>query len=135
LHLNLTWRLLAAAAVGAFADLYVMGDAYSYAARMRGSYPYHAVALWCVLAGLLLVPLILNFGARRTLLITAALWTGLAIVHTIVLVAETSADPTSHNLWPFEYLMLSLFALPALLGATAGRFAGQAWRAGDGSKV
>jgi hypothetical protein len=116
--------LLSAAAVGAFADLYVMGDEYSNAA---------AVALWCALAGLLLVPLILNFGAKRTLLISAAVWAGMTIAHTIVLIVETSADPTSHNLWPFEYLMLALVAVPALLGATAGRFAGQAWAAGTGS--
>ena len=75
--------------MGAFADLYVMGDAYSYAARTRGSYPYNAVALWCALAGLLLVPLILNFGAKRTLPISAAVWAGMAIVHTIVLIVET----------------------------------------------
>lgn len=89
--------------MGAFADLYVMGDEYSNAA---------AVALWCALAGLLLVPLILNFGAKRTLLISAAVWAGMTIAHTIVLIVETSADPTSHNLWPFEYLMLSLVAVP-----------------------
>jgi hypothetical protein len=124
-------RLLAAAAVGVFADFLGMGDYYNYSARMRGSHP---VALWCVLAALLLVPVILNFGAKQTLRISAAVWAGMAIPHTIVLILETSADPTSHNLWPFEYVMLSILAFTALLGALAGRFAGQAWRAATRSK-
>lgn len=120
-------RLLAAAAVGALADFFGMGDAYSYSARMHQSHP---AALWSVLAALLLVPAVLNFGVRQTLRITAAVWAGMAIPHTILLVAEISADPTSHNLFPFEYVLLGLFAIPALLGAVAGRFAGQAWGGG-----
>jgi hypothetical protein len=126
-------RLVAAAGVGAFADFYLMGDAYSYTARMRGSYPFNASALWCALAALVVAPLILNFGASRTLLTSAAVWAGLVITHTIVLIKEISADPTSHNLFPFEYGMLSFFAVPAL-GAAVGRFAGQAWGTRGGGK-
>lgn len=123
------WRLLAAAAVGVFADLFAMGDAYAYASRMRG---LHAVALWGALAALLAVPVVLNFGEKHTLRITAAVWAGMLVPHTLVLIREISADPTSHNLWPFEYALLCLFAVPALLGAVAGRFAGQAWVTGNG---
>jgi hypothetical protein len=131
MRLNLTLRLSIAAAAGVFADLFGMGDAYAYSTRMH---EMHAVALCSVLAALLLVPFILNFAARRTLLISGAVWTGMAISHTIVLIAEISADPTSHNLFPFEYVMLSFFAVPALLGALAGRFAGQAWGSRGGGK-
>jgi hypothetical protein len=119
-------RLLASAAVGVFADLFGMGDAYSYTARMR---THHLAAEYWVLVALLLGPLILNFGARRTLAISAAVWVGMAVTHTIVLIREVSADPTSHDLLPFEYIMLCVLAIPALLGAAIGRFAGQAWRA------
>jgi hypothetical protein len=50
----------------------------------------------------------------------AVVWAGMAIPHTILPIAETSANPTSHNLWPFEYLFLCIFAVPALFGAAAG---------------
>jgi hypothetical protein len=131
MRLNLTLRLSIAAAVGVFADLFGMGDAYTYSTRMH---QMHAVALCSVLASLLLVPFILNFGAKRTLPMAGTVWTGMAISHSIVLIAEISADPTSHNLFPFEYVMLSFFAVPALLGAVAGRFAGQAWGSRGRSK-
>jgi hypothetical protein len=117
-------QLSGSAAVGAFADFYILGDAYSYAHRMRGPYPFNAVALWWAVAALVAVPFVLNFGARRTLQISATVWAGLAIAHTILLIVEISADPTSHNLWPFEYIRLSLWAVPALLSAAVGRFAG-----------
>ena len=132
MRLNPKLRFLAAALVGLFADLFGMGDAYSYQARMRG---LHTVALWCALAALLLVPAVLNFGEKLTLRIAAAVWSGMAVPHTLVLIREISVDPTSHNLWPFEYIILCLFAVPALLGGVAGRFAGQAWAAGNQRKV
>ena len=37
--------------------------------------------------------------------------------------AETIADPTSHNLWPFELVMYFLLGLVAVVGAYVGRFA------------
>lgn len=125
-------RYLAAAAVGLFADLFGIGDAYAYHARMRG---LHSAALWCALAALLIVPAILNFGSKLTLRLAAAILAGMAVPHTLVLIREISVDPTSHNLWPFEYILLGLFVVPALLGGAAGRFAGQAWAAGNRGKV
>jgi len=59
---------------------------------------------------------------------------GTAVPHTILLIAETSADPPP-TIRPFEYFFLCLFAIPGLLGAAAARFAGQAWRAGARGEV
>jgi len=60
-----------------------------------------AVALFCSVSTLLLIPAILNFGS----------------------------DPTAHNFWPFEYLFLFAFAVPVLIGAVTGHSAGQNWAA------
>lgn len=49
---------------------------------------------------------------------------GVAVGWLILFVVQVSADPTSHNLWPFEVLMLSLGGL-AWLGLIAlGRWIG-----------
>jgi hypothetical protein len=43
-------------------------------------------------------------------------------------IVETSADPTSHNLWPLEVLIALLMGLvAALAGALAGRLAARAF--------
>jgi len=113
-------RFIAAGLLGVVVDLLVMGDAYAYSTRMRQSHP---VTLVAGLVGMVVVTAFLNFGKHRTFAIAAIVWLGMVAAHTLVLIAEMSRDPTSHNLWPFEYLSILLFGIPALLGATAGRLA------------
>jgi len=121
-------RLLFAAATGFFADLFGMGDAYDYSERMHTT---HSALLITALAALLIVPAILNFGQRMTFRIPIAVWIGMAIPHTTVLAVEVSRDPTSHNLFPFEYILITAFTIPALSGSLAGGFAGRAWSRGN----
>ena len=113
-------RFLAAAALGIAADLFAMGDAYGYSARMQHA---HAAAFVGALVALFLGTAVLNFGARRTFAVAAIVWAGMMAAHTLALIAETSRDPTSHNLWPFEYLFISLLVMPALMGAAVGKLA------------
>ena len=120
-----TTRLSAAAAVGFFADLSAMGDAYRHQEWMRGDPP---VLLVCSLSALLLVHAVRNFGERLTF-VTAAVWGGLALAHTMRQIAEISSDPTRHNLWSFAPMLLFVLAVPPLIGAATGHFAGQAWAA------
>ena len=40
----------------------------------------------------------------------------------VAMIAEIVADPTSHNLFPFELVMYAAMALPVLLAALAGRW-------------
>lgn len=115
--MNFALRLSCGAAAGVFADLFAIGDAYGYTARIREP---HNVALACGLLVLLLVPAALNLRGRRTFAIAAAVWGGMVATHTAVLIAETSHDPTSHNLWPFEYLFICMFALVGLIGPCWG---------------
>jgi hypothetical protein len=42
------------------------------------------------------------------------------LLNTINLVHDTSLDPTSHNLWPFEFVMLGILGFPAIPGAFFG---------------
>ena len=39
----------------------------------------------------------------------------------ICMIAELAADPTSHNLFPFELVMYDAFSIPAILAAGLGR--------------
>ncbi len=39
----------------------------------------------------------------------------------VLSIAEMVADPTSHNLWPFEWFFYALETLPGILGAFLGR--------------
>jgi len=38
----------------------------------------------------------------------------------IVATYEMSISPTSHNLWPFEFLLYGLFSIPAIVGSFIG---------------
>jgi len=38
-------------------------------------------------------------------------------------IAEMIADPTSHNLFPFEFVMYAVFSIPAVVAAGLGRVA------------
>jgi hypothetical protein len=115
--------LAAAAALGIVADLFAMGDAYEYSARMQQT---HVAAFVAALIALFLGTAVLNFGAQRTFAVAAMVWAGMMAAHTWVLIWETSRDPTSHNLWPFEYFFMSFLVILALMGAVAGRLAGAA---------
>src|SRR5215469_16621315 len=111
-------RFMGAAALGMVTDLFAMGDVYGYSARIEQT---HAAAFVGAVVALFLVTAVLNLGAQRTFAVAAMVWVGMSTAHTLVLIVETSRDPTSHNLWPFEYLFILLLVMPALLGAAAGR--------------
>ena len=80
-----------------------------------------------VLATITAMLALVREGRLRWLLVAMALCP--AAVVAIRVVADTAADPTSHNLWPFE-IALALFVgacavLPALLAGLVAR-----WRRG-----
>ncbi|MFO1091029.1 MAG: hypothetical protein U1E46_15755 [Hyphomicrobiales bacterium] len=60
------------------------------------------------------------FDARRPWLM------GLSTMALFVLAAivEMQRDPTSHNLWPFEFAAYAVFALPAVAGVWVARLVG-----------
>jgi len=50
------------------------------------------------------------------------------VLHTINLIREWAIDPTSHNLFPFEYAFLAVVSLPAVIGAFLGSSVGRVIR-------
>jgi len=63
-------------------------------------------------------------------LIFGCLWTkykwlwglGAVSLFPISSVAEMIMNPSSHNLWPFEFVMYGFFAIPGIIGAYIGAF-------------
>jgi hypothetical protein len=49
----------------------------------------------------------------------------------LVAIAEIFSSPTSHNLWPFEFVMYGLVSLSAVLGAFIGRYVQKRVRKSD----
>ena len=50
----------------------------------------------------------------------------------LLAIAEMVVSPTSHNLWPLEFMMYGVVSLSAVLGAYAGRYVQRKLRRGDG---
>ena len=123
---------MGAVALGMLTDLFAMGDVYGYSARIEQT---RAAAFVGAVVALFFVTAVLNLGARRTFAVAAMVWAGMSTAHTLVLIVETSRDPTSHNLWPFEYLFILLLVMPALIGAAAGRLADAARAARARNKI
>jgi hypothetical protein len=49
--------------------------------------------------------------------ITLAILLGALVMHTVLLIRDVIADPSSHNIWPMEYLFWGIvLAVPCLLG-------------------
>ncbi len=58
---------------------------------------------------------------RQSMMIGAGVAVGAMAAIIIRVIVDVVADPTSHNLWPFELVIASLFIVPsALLGAAVG---------------
>lgn len=47
---------------------------------------------------------------------------GVFIGHMAVIAVDLSADPTNHNLLPFEFVILTVVVSPAFVGALVGQF-------------
>jgi ABC-type uncharacterized transport system permease subunit len=64
------------------------------------------------------------FGARHALLL------GIGAISPLVAgaIAEMVAAPTSHNLWPLEFLVYLLLSLVVAAGVPFGRYLGRCFR-------
>jgi len=60
------------------------------------------------------------FQPRRRFQLSCAAVLGVMLLHTINVANDLAADKSTHNLLPFEYIMLGIFVLPTMLGAAAG---------------
>ena len=91
--------------------------------------PYDRVSLPNTLYGMGLIVVTLAAGVARafgkTHFLTAMLVVGATVPAAVIVrvAVETSGDPTSHNLWPFEVIIALVVGITsASMGALAGSF-------------
>lgn len=88
--------------------------------------------------GLVPVPTVILLLAACALLgfLSLRLWWLLGpltmAVFPVVAVIDMMIWPTSHNLWPFEFIIYGLFCIPGLVGAFIGSRIGRRMKASEG---
>lgn len=109
------WRLVGAALIGAIFDAVFFWKLQPYTAREHGHdlLPAYLLPILAFLAGLLLT---LSADGRKRW-IPVAMVGGFWAANAGLIVADCAADPTNHNLWPFEFVIIVIVTAPAFLGA------------------
>jgi hypothetical protein len=120
---------LIAFTIGALSDVFLIRNGLSYSGlTLLDKNP----VLWPVwLAFILLCAFLLEWQARssreenlaRTIPGPApAIWLGAMATHAILFTRDLVLDPTTHSLWPFEFLFWGIVvAVPAFLGWLSAR--------------
>ena len=108
-------RYAGAVFIGVFFDAIFFWRFQPYATRVRGPdlLPWYFLPFLTFLAGLFLT-LALE-GKKRW--IPVAMFGGFCVANASLIVADCSANPTNHNLGPFEFVMIAAETAPAFLGA------------------
>jgi len=108
-------RLVAAALIGAIFDAVFFWKFQPYTTREHGHdlLPAYFLPILAFLAGLLLT--LAADGKKRW--IPMALVGGFWAANAGLIVADCATDPTNHNLWPFEFVIIVIVTSPAFLGA------------------
>jgi hypothetical protein len=132
-------RTVLAFAVGVGIDLIQFADAYPYGERHRHQSLFDIGVYWLGPLLALLCSFVLGFkgqnprGGRPVpgwiasfdsfgLLIPSVIVVGQTITHSVVLIRDVTADPTTHNLLPFEYIFAWIaVGIPAVAGSMLAR--------------
>jgi hypothetical protein len=109
--------VLLGAVLGALLFLAVYQPWLPYSARERAM---TSTILWTGAAVLFVGPLFLAVIFGRPLLIGTAVWAGIAASNAALIIYDVSADPTNHNLWPFEFVIIGFMSLLGFAGAGLG---------------
>jgi hypothetical protein len=107
------WRLASAVLIGVIFDAVFFWKFRPYNSRGPDLLPWYFLPILAFVAGLLLT--IAVEGKKRW--IPVALLGGFCAANACLIVADCYADPTNHNLWPFEFVMIAVATAPAFLGA------------------
>lgn len=116
---SLEWRCAIAVIVGVFFDAIYFWRFLPYSQRnaMHGGLPYYTLPILAFIVGL---GLTIGLEKRRRL-IPIAFVGGFCAANAFLIVVDCWRDPTNHNLWPFEFLMIMVLTVPAFLGAGLSR--------------
>jgi cell division protein FtsW (lipid II flippase) len=109
------WRYAGAIIIGVMFDAVFFWKFQPYSTREHGPdlLPWYCLPILAFIAGLLLT--IALEGKKRW--IPVAMFGAFCAANACLIVADCSADPSNHNLWPFEFVMIALATAPAFLGA------------------
>ena len=108
------WRLAAAVVIGVLFDAVFNWKFQPYTAREHHDVlPWFALPVLAFVVGLLLT---LSLEGRKRL-VPLALVGGFFVANACLIVADCRDDPTNHNLWPFEFVIIAVLTSPAFLGA------------------
>jgi cell division protein FtsW (lipid II flippase) len=116
-------RYAGAVFIGVIFDAVFFWKFLPYSTRERGPdlLPWYLLPILAFLAGLLLTMAL--DGKKRW--IPVAMFGGFSAANACLIVADCSADPTNHNLWPFEFVLIAAATAPAFLGAGISHFIGR----------
>ncbi|HEX7729899.1 MAG TPA: hypothetical protein VF392_12740 [Terracidiphilus sp.] len=109
------WRLAGSVCIGVIFDAIFFWKFQPYSVREHGHdlLPAYALPILVLIAGLLLT--LGCEGKKRW--VPVAMLGGLCAAHACLIVADCAADPTNHNLWPLEFVIIAIAMAPAFLGA------------------
>jgi membrane-associated phospholipid phosphatase len=108
------WRYACAIFIGVIFDAVFFSKFRPYATREHGPdlLPWYFLPVFTFLAGLLL-----TFGIQgKKRWIPMAMFGAFCAANSFLIVADCRVDPTNHNLWPFEFVLIALATVPAFLG-------------------
>jgi uncharacterized membrane protein YphA (DoxX/SURF4 family) len=117
---SIEWRCAVAVFIGVVFDAIFFWRFLPYSARnshLGVLVPLYLLPLLAFVAGIVLT---IGLENRRRL-IPIALVGGFCAANACLIIVDCWNDPTNHNLWPFEFLMIMVLTVPAFLGAGLGR--------------
>jgi len=108
-------RFLLSTAAGAGLYLWAYHPWLPYSMRERSQ---TGTGMLMVMAGAFACGLLLGRGEHQVRYLIAAAFLGaMWLANAVVIAADWHFDPTSHNLLPFEFIILAFLGSPAFLGA------------------
>jgi hypothetical protein len=111
----MTYRHVASAVLGMILFVFYFWRFLPYSQRLR---PEHSPNWWSFLIIVLIGGFLLSLGlTRRRFWVPTCLLLTLFVANAIMIVIDCIPDPTNHNLFPFEFLIIAVLTVPAYFGA------------------
>ena len=109
------WRYAVPVIVGVTFDAVFFWKFQPYTMREHGHdlLPWYLLPSLALVAGLVLT--IQTDGKKRW--VPIAILGGFFTANACLIFADCAADPTDHNLWPFEFVIIAAATSPAFIGA------------------
>ncbi len=114
------WRYLLAGLIGVAFDV-IFFWRLPYSQRESPQHPA-ALPLYALPVLAFVLGLFVTLGAQKRQMVPLSMLAGFSAANVVLIIADCWHDPTNHNLWPFEFLIILVLTAPAFLGAALARF-------------